>query len=535
MSYKSYFGSNLICLLLILLTGCETEDYVLSTGSVKGQVMNNITMDPVNGCTVALGNIGVTNTDSNGFFEFTNVPAESYEIKYTAPGYLPVSQTITVLSGKQTVADVTLTAASQSEIRANKDLLDFGNRTDVLSIIVSNLTGKTISYTAKSDAEWILIDPQKGNLPGNQQKVIDVSVDRSKISEGHYEKMITIETISDEILISVIVDKGSNSRPTVRTVSVSKTPGENNAITAIGSVVSVGSSEISKYGFCYAVNDDPTLENNLGIMNLGNINKPTEFQSNIQNLTSGKEYSVRAYAVNGLGVSYGDVMTVVIPDNPNLPNPDDNDSDYIVTTGVATLTGTTTAELNGVVAGKNIKEYGFFYGSNSNPSKRLLIKQFSKAETLTNQSYSGVLKDLNEGSVYYYCAYCIDDSGVVHKGSVHDFTTSQTPTITIESIYYTEKGFEAIATIQSFGRTITESGFLYRTDGYDISYTSNYNGKTQTEQCEIENNSIKAYLKGGGSYANPYLYVRAYLVLSDGTIVYNGKKVYAASDYPYVK
>lgn len=107
------------------------------------------------------------------------------------------------------------------------------------------------------------------------------------------------------------------------------------------------------------------------------------------------------------------------------------------------------------------------------------------------------------------------------------------PSIAIDSLSYTKDSeVSARATINNYNKYISEAGFIVRKDGYDLTLTSNYNDNTTRITCEIISNSIsivKYPITGFGSGA----YARAYLIMSDGTIIYNGDKIYVASGFSY--
>jgi len=79
--------------------------------------------------------------------------------------------------------------------------------------------------------------------------------------------------------------------------------------TATGTVVSEGDSSINSYGFVYAMHDSPTLDDH--VVEVGTGSFTGEFNDNINFAGADPEsvVYVAAYATNGDGTSYGDVLS----------------------------------------------------------------------------------------------------------------------------------------------------------------------------------------------------------------------------------
>ena len=74
-----------------------------------------------------------------------------------------------------------------------------------------------------------------------------------------------------------------------------------------GIITSNGSSEITSQGVCWSTNPSPTINDNKTTYDLG----MNSFTSKLTNLDSKKTYYVRAYAINSVGISYGDNVSFV--------------------------------------------------------------------------------------------------------------------------------------------------------------------------------------------------------------------------------
>lgn len=83
-----------------------------------------------------------------------------------------------------------------------------------------------------------------------------------------------------------------------------------NSATCGGSILSSGGFEISAKGICWSsTNIIPTINDNI----VGSGNGMGNFTIGLTNLPWSNYYYVRAYAVNSMGVSYGDVKTIESP------------------------------------------------------------------------------------------------------------------------------------------------------------------------------------------------------------------------------
>ncbi len=96
--------------------------------------------------------------------------------------------------------------------------------------------------------------------------------------------------------------------PTVNTSAISAMT----ATTAIsgGEIVSDGGAGLTARGVCWSTQPNPTLTDNSGFTVNGYCTGT--FSSELTGLTSGTTYYVRAYATNGMGTSYGEVISFMI-------------------------------------------------------------------------------------------------------------------------------------------------------------------------------------------------------------------------------
>jgi hypothetical protein len=98
-----------------------------------------------------------------------------------------------------------------------------------------------------------------------------------------------------------------NSLPSINTVPVSNVTGNscNSGITIINN----GSSSITQFGLCWSVNPNPTVNDSYNILtgslSNGTVTNIGTLTTSIFGLTANTQYYIRAYALNSVGVSYG--------------------------------------------------------------------------------------------------------------------------------------------------------------------------------------------------------------------------------------
>lgn len=633
-------------LLSLLIVSCGTEEYQAVVGQIEGTVLDSQTNEPVKGCQIISNDYGTKHTDDKGHFMFENLSPGNVSLTYQCNGYETATRVVNVIAGQQVSANISLNPMEiESGIQPKQTILDFGTRTNILDLILTNKSNTTQSFSISCDYKELFFDPSQGRIVAGSDIIVKVSIDRSDLSEGHYERIFTIETAERKIDIQVVFDKGNVVRPIVKTVSLSQSVDIPSRIIAEGDVTVIGSSSISNYGFCYSTSTDPTLETNDGFTKMGSMASPSHFSGMLSDMEYDKEYRVRAYATNNEGTGYGEVLTIVLKQKKDFDIITEDATDVAATSvnlngqiknvsatdltelgfyygttqncdkriscekiegktkfsmnlsdlkedteyyfrafgvcdgiektgdlktfqteksvsdgGIVCVTSgaseilSSSAKLNGNIRSDkktSITEWGFYYGTNSNPSKRKVGESYQSPKLIESQNVSLTIDALEEDREYYFAVYVIDESNNVIKGSVESFKTTTTPNIKINSLKMSSIKaennwflFEGEGTLSPQGQTVIEAGFLCRTDGYDFSYENSSedilgpynNDHTYRLVCEIENNLIKGSAK---VFNRSFLYVKAYMILADGTIIYNDKyrlengTIYVSTDLWY--
>lgn len=166
-----------------------------------------------------------------------------------------------------------------------------------------------------------------------------------------------------------------------------------------GNITSDGGEDILQKGVCWGITASPTIASS--ITNDGNGS--AVYTSNLEGLTAGTTYFVRAYATNSVGTAYGNEVTF---------------GTTAVTAAVLTTTAVTTVTSVSAVAGGNITDAGggtvtargICWGTSPSPT----IAGNKTASGTGPGIFTGTLTGLNNGVTYYYRAFATNDFGTTY-------------------------------------------------------------------------------------------------------------------------
>jgi len=217
-----------------------------------------------------------------------------------------------------------------------------------------------------------------------------------------------------------------------------------------------GGLPILTYGLCWSTSPKPTIGTSSKTEHHDAIHTNNTRTKTLNNLNPDTKYYVRAYAINNLGISYGEEIQVTTL-RPVLPT---------VTTGTVTdLIGSNFTCDGNIKNTGNVPliKYGLCWGTTINP-------QITTDEKTENSSIQiGLFREtvnvLETQDVYYVRAYATNMVGTSY-GEVREvrYTTPTVDTKQVSNISY-EK-LDCGGTIQSTGgKTITKYGLCWNTTG----------------------------------------------------------------------
>ena len=346
-------------------------------------------------------------------------------------------------------------------------------------------------------------------------------------ANGAFQMMVTIDQLAKKYSIKFLADSLYNdftysldnvplgvkeydmgniflvgpSVPEVSTVSVVDITAT--SAHCFGCIENTGNSNIIEQGFVFSTMQYPTVDNE-------RVPMPwvqTEFDYELS-LEPHTVYYIRAYAVNSLGIGYGNQIKITTLDGQ-----------AVVTTGNVTHVTTTTAKAGGEVlsdGGFDVVARGVCWSTSSNPT-------ISHAHTVDGSglgSFVSMLENLEPNKTYHLRAYAQNSSGIAYGPVVTFSTQSGLPTVTTTTI----SDVTATSAV-SGGNVVDDGGYVVVRRGVCYGTTSNptISGLHTTDGAGTgEFVSQLTNLTPGSTY-----YYRAYATNGVGT-VYGSQYVFVA-------
>ena len=177
-------------------------------------------------------------------------------------------------------------------------------------------------------------------------------------------------------------------------------------------LINEGDAPVSAYGFCWSVEEEPTIEaDTITCTNLADNGK---FTGRIRGLESAKKYYARAYAINDFGTVYSE-EEITISTKSEKPN--------IITFPITldSIKSDGTVHIGGELQnGGNsaATEWGICWSS-SNKEPSIKDNHVAVEDTL----FMYALSSLKGSTVYYARTYAANKSGLIGYGEIKSFTT----------------------------------------------------------------------------------------------------------------
>ena len=498
-------------------------------GSIYGTVVDKATGEPIKSAGVELSPSGLkTVTGSEGQFEFTELTPGKYTLIITKTGYLDgVSGTIEVKPGQQAKGDVQIEKLPPAlkvvdDNREEISILDFGSAIDDVarSFSIFNDGTESLEWQITATADWIKsISKTEGVLSEGATQSLIITIDRVKLSSGENKTTVHITSNSGSKQLVVIATNDFH----VTTLNVLPvTDIKSTSAVLNGEIVKDGSPKYTERGFVYAETTQPTIDNAIQKITVP-ITDDKTFSAAINDLTLGKKYYVRAFAIHKEVEVYSANEVSFTAEGSSLPKVSTKAiTDIYRSTGKALIAGAVT-ELGDPV----YSERGFVYGTTHNP----IIQNATKVQVEGSGlgEYFTTLSDLQLGNTYYVRAYATNTVGTAYgEEQTLDFNPILPVVVTNDVTGISEETKSATfhATITNAGDPVyTERGFVY--------------GKSPDPTTGGATKVVVAGSGTGTYYGDVHnlevdcaYYVRAYVTYSSG-IVYGENKVFSVKKmYP---
>jgi hypothetical protein len=307
-------------------------------------------------------------------------------------------------------------------------------------------------------------------------------------------------------------------RPSVTLAGATTNGAGYGEIYATGTVTNIGTSTVTDYGFvASSTNSDPRIgaTNTSKHQVTGSITYPSNFTLSFTPQTTSTSTSssfyVRAYATNGQGTNYSNVMTVTgVPINQ-----------LTVNLGTLTPDGPTKVNVNISVSGvsaSQIYEWGVAWSETSTQPTASSSNTYKTGVTPTSTLTTTVaMENLKPNTKYNVRAYARTQTGSLIYSTMQSVTTQLSMTLTnYEPVQLEYNQFTLSASLDAQGadNQVAERGFVY----------------SRTNQQPTEKDTIARYgSSGSGSFSvdvgylspNSTYYYRSYVRLVSGTYMYS--------------
>jgi hypothetical protein len=454
--------------LSLICFSCMEKEKEATTGGIQGSVLYDGARDkPVNGVVIELrlsGSetlAGSDRTTNDGKYIITDLTEGTYDLTATGGALMEGKKmSISVVAGTTKTFDIDVKqVASNLHILfkgAECESIDFADNLSEVPITISNFDSRnSLTWEAKkTDADWLTVEPDKGNIPSGGQRDARIIIDRSKFDKARYETSISFISLEDHGNKPLLVKATGASLPTLTTQGVTETTSTSAVFR--GSITYKGNPEFTEAGFVYSTSQELKIEGGAlekGAKKLTASVSDNAFRAEPKDLQPNATYYVVAYAKNELGYGYGgeEMFSTGI-------------SKTQVTTSAPDPIGSSTATLNATIVFAGNPEYserGFCYSKTETPTIADKHPVDGKSDV-----YSLPVSNLSFRTKYYVRAYAIQ-SGVPEFGDIIDFTTPWVDAVVTTSA--PEVGANSVMLrghVSSEGDpAYTERGFCYNKTG----------------------------------------------------------------------
>lgn len=397
------------------------------------------------------------------------------------------------------------------KIEITPESLDFGTVETSMQLTVRNAGSGTVGFKVSSSNKWLTTDKENGSV--TQTDYITAVISREGLSSGKYDASLTFTTDGGNIVVPVHMEVAVATAPTVAIESASNTT--YNSVTLRGTILSAGSSRITRHGFCWSEHSTPTIDDCSS--DSGDCSGPKAFESTVSDLKASTTYHVRAYAMNDVGTAYSEQeLTFTTAGAPTLP---------AVRTGSAGRITETSASVSSTITSlgnvSQITHYGHVWSSTPQPTLQS-GNHTDYGRTAQILSYTDDLTGFDANTTYYVRAYATNEVGTAYGEDVMFTTLKTAPEIEImmiTDISY-NSAVAAGAVINANGHIFVEKGVCWNRTGDPMISDSH----------AVEDDSFTCRLTGL-SETTTY-YVRAYVRTSDNTVYYGSQEQFTTTEAP---
>ncbi|RDB03692.1 hypothetical protein [Runella aurantiaca] len=275
----------------------------------------------------------------------------------------------------------------------------------------------------------------------------------SRHTFGSLLKQLLLGVILVQLLFSCRKEPQEVSPPAPPTVLTGSASGiSTDKATVSGKIETVGSSQVTQYGHCWLIGSGtPTTTDAKTAKGIGDAG--LLFTSELSGLSPNTTYSVRTYAINSAGTSYGTIISFKTDSPPvTIVKP------VVETTEVTDITTTNAVGKGRIVAngGSDLTEYGICWiAGNGEPT----ISNSKKTTTNrdANGNFSGVIDNLTANTLYSVRAFATNASGTGY-GQTKQITSASAVACTVTPTVSTTTASNITQTTAVVGGKIDNEG-----------------------------------------------------------------------------
>lgn len=397
----------------------------------------------------------LTCTPSSGIVTSGNSPV-TVSVSRTGLEHGSYAETFVISSngGSQTVS--VRMNVEKMFLMVNPSQLDFGTILSSVNVSLTNTGTGAVRYNVSSSNDWLTTSKKSGTVTDKDN--FNAVVSRAGLASGSYTGTLIISTDAGDISLPVNMEVPSEARPVV-TMEGTESVYYNGAVLK-GNLVSVGSSKVTRHGFCWSASSkEPAVSDEC--LNLGDASEAKSFTGTLQNLKSETDYYVRAFAENDSGISYSEksfqFTTRPLPTVPMVATGDVSDIDWTTVTVSGALSSLGNVE--------SVSSYGHVWGTSANPALGSASSSNTDLGSATDPiSFSSHLTGLKAGKEYHVRAYAVNSQGVSYgKDVVFTTKTPEKPVVvTLSPERITSTSAHMPGELRSFGGVkVTDCGIYF--------------------------------------------------------------------------
>ncbi len=283
-----------------------------------------------------------------------------------------------------------------------------------------------------------------------------------------------------------------NETPTVKTEDATNITAS--SVKCNGKIISDGAASIISRGFCWSIDEYPTI-NNKKTSGGGDVGNFTDSITGLNYLTT---YYIRAYAINSIGIGYGNqikITTLALKPTVRLQSADAIAENSITCASYVISDG-----------GSPVIARGVCWDTNENPT----ISINKTIDGSGTGSFISSITGLTFATKYYIRAYATNLIGTVYSDQVSVRTHAILPTINTSNIN------SITSNSASCGGNITNDGGA-RVTARGVCWSTNQNPTTSNNKT-VNGTGVGEFTANlTGLLANTTYNVRAYATNSAGT------------------